>query len=320
MIWIILVLTCIACWSMCDLFYKKGSDSEDSRSHLKFLVWLGIVMGAFSLLLFPWSESGVSVVALVLKYADYAPIAFAYVFALMCGIIGARHLDISVASPLENIDGAVAAVILLVYFSVRGEIGNLAEHFTWLDPFGVLLIAVGTILLGMQEQRRSKAEVVNEGKRRHRLGALAFIFPFIYTLFDAVSMVFEGAVLQADNGAFMGEIDFLILEGIAFFVVGVGAWIWLLFAEKTAYNPFRRSELVKCGAAVSEAAGNIPFTFAIAINPVLTPPLVTTYFIFTILGARLFLKEKMSRQQYFCLMILSVGIILLGISEVMKNI
>lgn len=317
MVWMILVLACIASWSTCDLCYKKGSDCEDKLSHLRFLVWLGIVMGISSFLLFPWSESGVPFGALVLKYADYMPFALAYVLALMCGIIGARHLDISVASPLENIDGAVAAAILLVYFAATGAVSNLAEQFTWLDPFGVLFIVVGIILLGIQEQRRSKAEEAIEGN--HKLGAAAFLFPFIYTLFDAASMVFEGAVFQADNGEFIGEIDFLILEGAAFFTVGVGAWIWLLFAEKTVYCPFRKGELVKCGAAITENLGNVFFAFAIAKNPVLTPPVTTTYFIFTIFGAKIFLKEKMSRRQYFCLFILSVGIILLGISEILKN-
>lgn len=48
--------------------YKKGSDYEDKLSHLRFLVWLGIVMGISSFLLFPWSESGVPFGALVLKY------------------------------------------------------------------------------------------------------------------------------------------------------------------------------------------------------------------------------------------------------------
>ena len=32
MVWIILVLACIACWSTTDLFYKKGSDYEDRLS------------------------------------------------------------------------------------------------------------------------------------------------------------------------------------------------------------------------------------------------------------------------------------------------
>lgn len=37
MVWIILVLACIACWSTTDLFYKKGSDYEDRLSHLMLI-------------------------------------------------------------------------------------------------------------------------------------------------------------------------------------------------------------------------------------------------------------------------------------------
>ena len=53
MTWLLLVLLCILCWSTTDLFYKKGSPTEDKQSHLKFLVWLGLVLGGLSVLLFP---------------------------------------------------------------------------------------------------------------------------------------------------------------------------------------------------------------------------------------------------------------------------
>ena len=132
-------------------------------------------------------------------------------------------------------------------------------------------------------------------------------------------MVFEGIILNDDGGETMGEIDFLIIEGLMFFIMGAGAWVYLLLRKKTLYNPFGKGEMVKCAAALTENAGNIVFTFAIARNPILTPPVTTSYFIFTMIGARIFLKEKMSKKQYICLFILSVGIILLGISEIVKN-
>ncbi|MGN0648829.1 MAG: hypothetical protein ACI4KM_00185 [Oscillospiraceae bacterium] len=249
------------------------------------------------------------------------PIAAAYVLALMCGIIGRRYLDVSITSPLENIDGAFASAILLVYFIATGAITNLSEHFTLLDPIGFILIVFGVVYLGIQEQKISKAEAVSvEAKKKHPLGALAFVFPFVYTLFDAVSIVFEGVILQEDGGEAMGEIDFIILEGVMFLIMGAGAWIYLLLAKKTLYNPFGKGEMVKCAAALTENAGNIVFTFAIASNPILTPPVTTSYFLFSMIGARIFLKEKMSKKQYLCLFILSVGIILLGISEIVKNI
>ena len=212
MTWFLLVLLCILCWSAADLFNKKGSDPEDKLSHLKFLVWLGLVLGGLSVLLFPLSESKTSVFNLIYKYRDYMAFALSYVLALMCGIIGARYLDISVASPLENIDGAIAGVVLFVYLAATGAIDDITRQFTWLDPIGFLLIAVGTVLLGVQEQRAKAAG----SSSRNRLGAVAFIFPFIYNIFDAASMVLEVALFQADNGEAVGEFDFLILEGVAF--------------------------------------------------------------------------------------------------------
>lgn len=317
MAWFPLVLLCILCWSTTDLFYKKGSAPEDKQSHLKFLVWLGLVMGGLSLLLLPWSESKIPILNLIGKYSDYIPFALAYVLALMCGIIGSRYLDVSVVSPLENIDGALAGVILFVYFAVTGSIGDLTRQFTWLDPIGFLMIVVGTILLGVQEQQ-AKTAGPDEGTCRNSLGAVAFLFPFVYNLFDATSMVFEGALFQAGEGELIGEFDFLILEGAAFFVMGIAAWFFLLLVKKTVYNPFCKGELVKAGAALTEGAGNVLFTLAIAKNPVLTPPVTNSYFLVSILGAKLFLKEKITRRQYFWIFVLSLGIVLLGISELLK--
>ena len=317
MTWFLSVLLCILCWSTTDLFYKMGSAPEDKQSHLKFLVWLGLIMGCLSALLLPLSESGLSIFGLIGKYMDYIPFALAYVLALMCGIIGTRYLDISVASPLENTDGAIAGVILFVYFAVTGSIDDLTRQFTWLDPIGFLLIVAGTVLLGVQEQRAKDADA-ETATHKNSLGAVAFIFPFIYNIFDAASMVFEGAIFQTDSFVEIGEFDFLILEGAAFFVAGIASWFYLLLVKKTVYNPFCKGEWVKAGASLTEGTGNIFFTLAIAQNPVLTPPVTGCYFLVTILGAKLFLKEKITKQQYFWIFILSLGLVLLGISELLK--
>ena len=55
--WFGLTLLCILCWSTTDLFYKKGSELTDKLSHLKIMVWLGIVMGIAAVLLLPLSAS-----------------------------------------------------------------------------------------------------------------------------------------------------------------------------------------------------------------------------------------------------------------------
>lgn len=58
--WFGLTLLCILCWSTTDLFYKKGSELTDKLSHLKIMVWLGIIMAIAAVLLLPLSEMQMS--------------------------------------------------------------------------------------------------------------------------------------------------------------------------------------------------------------------------------------------------------------------
>ena len=44
--WFIFAVLCALSWGGADLFYKKGSDSEDKLSHWKIVVMVGLVMGA----------------------------------------------------------------------------------------------------------------------------------------------------------------------------------------------------------------------------------------------------------------------------------
>ena len=172
-------MLCILCWSTTDLFYKKGSELTDKLSHLKIMVWLGIIMAIAAVLLLPLSEMQMSPIGLIIYYREYIPMAALYVAALMCGTVGARYLDASVASPLENVDGAVAAVILLVYFAATGRLGEGARVTPW-NVSSIFFVTVGVILLGVQEHRMASSERnVPEIQRKHPLGALALIFPIL---------------------------------------------------------------------------------------------------------------------------------------------
>lgn len=316
MAWIGLTFACILCWSTTDLFYKKGSAFSDKLSHLKIMVWLGIVMGIAAVLLLPLSEMQLSPVGLVVYYKEYIPMAALYVAALLCGTVGVRYLDASVASPLENVDGAVAAVILLVYFAVTGRLGEETGITPW-NVGSIFFVTVGVILLGMQEHRTANRERnVPQMQRKHPLGALAFIFPILYTLVDAGAMVFDSIVLAGEDEAYIGQFDLLICENIAFALAGVLSWLYMLTVKKTVYNPFRKGELVKCGAALTETTGNVFYTMAAAANPLLTPAVTTGYCVLTILGARLFLKEKLTGKQYLCLGLVLAGILLSAVSEI----
>ena len=246
------------------------------------------------------------------------PLCVFYAIALFFGLLGAKHLDASVVSPLENIDGAIAAIILYFFFMFTGR-SHITDSIGVVEMIATLSIVVGVILLGIQEQSLSKQEThLSEDKKRHRLGALALIFPIIYNLVDAVSMVAVGITVSEETEVAIPDIDFFIFESLGFVVVAICVWFYMLIIKKYKYNPFKKEELVRCGAATGETFGTMAFTFAVGISPILTAPITSSYCFVTIVLARIFLKERLTKKQYLSLAFLVIGIALLGISEIVS--
>ena len=113
----------------------------------------------------------------------------------------------------------------------------------------------------------------------------------------------------------LSEIDVLILYGLTFFVAGFICWFYLWGKNKKPYNPFRKSEVNKGIAACCEEAGQVFYIYAMALKPVLAAPMVASYCIISVVLSRIFIKEKLRRSQYFCVVLVIIGIVILGISE-----
>ena len=244
------------------------------------------------------------------------PLCIFYVIALFFGLLGAKHLDASVVSPLENIDGAIAAIILYFFFLFTDH-NHITDKIGLAKIVGTATIVAGVVLLGIQEQKMSKQEIsLNENKKKHRLGALALIFPIVYNLVDAASMVAMGITVSGETEVSIPDIDFFFFECVGFAVGAIFVWLYLLIAKKYVYNPFQKSELSRCCAGLGDTLGTMSFTFAVGINPILTAPITSSYCLMTIILARIFLKERLTKKQYLSIAFLVVGIAFLGVSEI----
>ena len=318
MTWLLLTLSCIILWGITDILLKKSLVYSDSLSQYKTFVWIGIVMAPAGVIMAICSDTLLDSIMMVKDNLYLIPLCVFYAIALFLGLLGAKHLDASVVSPLENIDGAMAAIILYFFFLFTGR-SHITDKIGLVQLVGTVAIVVGVILLGIQEQSLSKQEThLSEDKKRHRLGALALIFPIIYNLVDAVSMVAVGITVSEETEVAIPDIDFFIFESLGFVVVAICVWFYMLIVKKYKYNPFKKEELVRCGAATGETFGTMAFTFAVGISPILTAPITSSYCLVTIVLARIFLKERLTKKQYLSLAFLVVGIALLGVSEIIN--
>ena len=311
--WFVFALTATLGWGFADLFYKKGANDDDRYSHLKTAIWVGLVMGAVSICLLPFSETKFNVAELVIKAAKYSPASLSYIISMVIGYAGLRYLELSIISPVQNASGAFSTVAMIIYFTAVGRIGSIREEFSALDIAGTVIIAAGVVALAIVEKKISSGEIKAETK--YKMGALALIFPILYCVFDTVGTAADGIILDEETGLGLGEIDVLILYGLTFLLAGVCAWIFLLIKTKKAYNPFTKSEKNNAAAACFEQFGQIFYVYAMARNPMLAAPMIASYCIVSVVLSRIFLKEKLKASQYACVIAVIAGIIMLGIAE-----
>ena len=316
MIWFLLTLSCILAWGITDILYKKSSSYTDPLAHYKTFIWIGMIMTPAGIIMALCSDTLLDSIMMVKDNLYLIPLAVFYAIALFFGLLGKKHLDASVVSPLENIDGAMAAAILYFFFLFTDR-NHIIENIGVMDMIATVAIVVGVVFLGMQEHKLFKQEIhFAEDKKRHRLGALALLFPILYNLVDAVSIVATSITVSEETEVAIPDMDFFFFESLGFVAVAIFLWFYLLIVKKYKYNPFKKEETVRFGAATGETLGAMTYIFAVGINPILTVPITSSYCFVTILLARIFLKEKLTKKQYISLALVAVGIVLLGLSEI----
>ena len=321
--WFILTLACIILWSVTDILYKASFYKDDPLSYYKSFVWVGLVMALAGFIMSTWSDTLLDSIKIIKNDVFYlVPLCLVYAIAWFFGLLGNKHLDASVVSTVENVDGALVAIIVYYYYLLTGYIHH-SYTIGVVDVIATVFIIIGVILIGREEQALMRKEMhLGDEKKKHRFGALALFFPIIYTLIDVFSIAeisgvgANSGILASETEASIPAIDFFIFECAGFAVVAICVWLYMLIVKKCAYNPFQEEELIRCGAATSETVGTMAFIFAASINPVLTAPITSLYCLVTILLARIFLKERLTKKQFMSLGFLIVGIVLFGIAGI----
>ena len=310
--WFILSLITMLCWGAADLFYKKSSVDEDSYSHLKIAVWVGLVMGICALCLLPFTETGFTAYNLGISAIKYMPASIAYIVSMVIGYAGMRYLEASIISPVQNASGAFSVIAMALYFLAIGQMGDFAEEFSSLDVIGTVIVVIGVIALAIVEKKSEPCE--DNGLMAISIPAL--VFPLLYCLFDTIGTAADGIILDEDAGLGLGEIDVLVLYGLTFMLFGLGSWIYLWIRTGKPYNPFTKNELkTKAIAACFEEGGQVFYVFAMAMKPMLAAPMIASYCIVSVILLRLFVKEKLSKSKWTCIFTVIIGIVILGISE-----
>lgn len=294
------ILTALS-WGGADLFYKKGSDSNDKYSHLKIVTMVGLVMGIHACTYMLLKGITFEPFDLI----KYLPVSGFYILSMTIGYIGLRYIELSIASPVQNSSGAVTAILLFIFFPRELGIYHI---------IGVIIISLGVVGLAILEKRAETAALKASNvqiDKKYQIGFLAITFPILYCIFDGLGTFADGIYL--DELSLIGEDAALLAYEFTFFICAALAFIYLKGFKKVQFNIFKERD--KGIAAVLETTGQFFYVFAMAKNAIIVAPLIASYSIFSVILSRIFLKEKLSKQHYVVIVFVMIGIALLGLAD-----
>ena len=302
--WFWFAVIALLCWSGSDLFSKIGcQDEKDKYSHLKMVTAVGIVMGLHAAY-----EIFIGGVEINLKVIlTYLPVSALYIVSMAVGYLGLRYIELSISSPICNSSGAIVAVLTIITVGIGDEVPPVAL-------VAVALVCIGVIGLGFteanedEELRRARQDASN---RHYAKSWIAIFIPIVYCLLDALGTFADSRVLEIIN-----EDSANVAYELTFLVVGLVSLIYVTVVKKQRL--VAKQEAPKYTGAIFETIGQFFYIYALADTEhvAFAAPIISSYCVASVVWGRIFLKEKLSKKHYLCILAVVIGIVIMGILDI----
>lgn len=302
--WFWFAVIALLCWSGSDLFSKIGcQDEKDKYSHLKMVTAVGIVMGlhaAYEIFI-----GGVEINLEVIL--TYLPVSALYIVSMAVGYLGLRYIELSISSPICNSSGAIVAVLTIITVGIGDEVPPVAL-------VAVALVCIGVIGLGFteanedEELRRARQDASN---RHYAKSWIAIFIPIVYCLLDALGTFADSRVLEIIN-----EDSANVAYELTFLVVGLVSLFYVTVVKKQRL--VAKQEAPKYTGAIFETIGQFFYIYALADTEhvAFAAPIISSYCMASVVWGRIFLKEKLSKKHYLCILAVVIGIVIMGILDI----
>ena len=303
--WILFSILTVLLWGTSETIFKSVSNNE-RNTVLKLIACNGIMMGIVAIILIP-------IVVFVKKepinlsvILTYLPIALIYITSMFCTYKAMRYVKVSIMSPVQNSSCLIVTMLCVII---------LKQVLVWYQVLGIVLIVAGLILLSINKDE-TKLLDMPEGEERiskaeaYKLYLTGFAFALGYLLLDGIGGFMDDYILEADLSAEQLNIAYSLI----YFVVGLGAYIYLKITKKINKLYDFKNDKKKLVGTLIETAGQYTYIYAFAFGAAaIASPFIAAYSVVTIILSRIFLKEKLKVRQYAMIVMVMVGLVLLSI-------
>lgn len=314
-IWYVYIILVVLLWSVTSLIYKAGIHKEpENHTDLKYSISVGIVFFIISMIYLIIRDEPFSIWESAVRYWPMTLFGIVYPVINTISFNGYKYNEVTIESPIEGISGGTSTILLIVAYLILGRVDSVSELLTPLRTTGMILILFSIILLASTRNREGRRkEQQGDGLQKtswkwRGLGTL--IFPVLFAMIDSVETVVSGICLDSTYGYSMPEGDSIILVGMEYSIFSLGCWLYLLIKERDMYHPLKKENLPRLLGSVTDNIGVVFYSYAMAVDSISTDPILAVYPVVSMIGARIFMKEKVSPIQYITVLLIVAGSIL----------
>ena len=300
--WLIFTLATTFIWGLAELFYKKGARPDEKYAHLKISVCVGIVMGLHAVFTVLTEDTGFQLIHLI----QYLPVSLCYIISMAFSFFGMRFIEESISDPIENTSGAICSLLCAVILCERIAAGS---------AIAILIIVAGILGIGFLENRGATDRKKKLGRK---MATIAFIMPFCYALLDAVGSFLDVYYLDIELSPLGGvtEENIELIANTSYeLTFALTAAILFIFMKIKGVSFDVPQQKDKFLAAILETAGQYTYVYAMSGNGAIAAPIISSVCVVSLLLSRIFLKEKLTKKQYFFISLVITGILLLAVIE-----
>jgi len=279
-----------------------GARPEEKYAHLKISATVGVVMGIHAFFTLLTGNLGYDPANILY----YLPVSMCYILSMTFSYFGMRFIEESISDPIENTSGAIVFIMCVLL---------LGEDVVPGAVIAVVSIAIGIIGIGFLDNNGDTDRKKKLGKK---MAFIAFAMPFCYAFLDAIGTFLDVYYLEIETSPLV-HISADTIEDVAntsyeltFFIIAIILIIFMKIKGVKYELPKQRDKVL---AAIFETAGQFTYVYALSGNGAIAAPIMDSVCVVSLLLSRIFLKEKLTRKQYFFLFMVIAGIITLAILE-----
>ncbi len=294
--WIVFAIITVLVWGISETIFKKSS-SDTENNILELLAYNGILLGVFALVYFLVLYFCFGKTYDIMSVVYYMPIVLIYNMSMWVYYKAMSVIKISLVSPIANSSCLITVMLCVVV---------LKQYVSLPQAIAIALIIGSIFVLSIK-----KEEAAIDTQKIYKTSAyiIGIACSLGYFFLDGFASFLDEYVLE--DFFLNRENELLISFSIVYCVIGLICHVVMRVRDKKIRLEMDRYKLV---GSIFETVGEYTYIYAFSYgNASVVSPFVASYTIVTLVLSRIFLKEKLKGYQYFLVLLILLGVIILSL-------